>query len=167
MKKLIPLKFSVLSIKIFITRVVVKIKISNTKERLKQIMNTRSIKQVDILNLTRPLCETYNIKLNKSDLSQYLSGKVEPNQHKLYILSEALDVSVVWLMGYDVPMEKLNINDEHVADSIIEHKYGKDFLEIAKLYTKLDNIDKKQIKDRLQCILKLKKYNTNSSFKKT
>ena len=44
--------------------------------------------------------------MNKSDISQYVSGKVEPNQDKLYVLAKALNVSEAWLMGYDVPMER-------------------------------------------------------------
>lgn len=69
-------------------------------------MTERNLKQVDILNLATPFCQKYGIKLNKNDLSQYVSGKVEPGQNKLYILGQALNVSEAWLMGFDVPMEK-------------------------------------------------------------
>ncbi len=78
----------------------------NTATRLKYLMETRKIRQIDILNLTMPFCEKYQIKMNKSDISQYVSGKVEPNQNKLAILSMALGVSESWLAGYDVPMER-------------------------------------------------------------
>lgn len=80
-------------------------KVSNTSERLKQIMKERNLRQVDILRLTEYYCKTYNVKMNKSDISQYCSGKVEPNQDKLFILSAALNVNISWLMGYDVPSE--------------------------------------------------------------
>ena len=83
-------------------------KTSNTAERLKEIMSTRKLKQIDILNLAAPFCKEYNVKLNKNDLSQYVSGKVEPGQHKLKILGLALDVNEAWLMGYDVPMSTSN-----------------------------------------------------------
>lgn len=78
----------------------------NTSDRLKQIMYERNLKQIDILNMANPFCEKYGIKLNKNDLSQYVSGKVEPGQHKLYILGLTLNVSEAWLMGFDVPMER-------------------------------------------------------------
>lgn len=81
---------------------------SNTAERLKQLISERNLKQVDILKLAEPYCKKYSIKLNKNDLSQYISGKVEPGQNKLYILGLALNVSEVWLMGYDVPMNKVS-----------------------------------------------------------
>lgn len=75
----------------------------NTSYRLNQIMEERNLKQVDILNLSEPYCKKYNVKLRRNDLSQYVSGKVEPGQYKLFVLSKALGVSEAWLMGYDVP----------------------------------------------------------------
>lgn len=78
----------------------------NTAIRLKKIMEERNLRQVDILNKTLPYCEKYGVKMNKSDISQYCSGKSEPNQDKLFVLGEALNVNEAWLMGYDVPMER-------------------------------------------------------------
>ena len=64
-------------------------------------MEEKNFKQVDILERAKPYCEEYNVKLTKSDLSQYLSGKVMPKQAKLFILSKALGVRSSWLLGYD------------------------------------------------------------------
>lgn len=50
-------------------------KIENTATRLDYIMKERGIKQVDLLNLLKPYCVKYNVKMNKSDISQYLSDK--------------------------------------------------------------------------------------------
>ena len=86
---------------------VIYLKKKSTSERLIEIMNSKNLRQVDILNLAKPFCEKYNIKLGKSDLSQFINGKVEPGQWKLTILSLALNVSEAWLMGFDVPMERL------------------------------------------------------------
>lgn len=69
-------------------------------------MNDRNLKQVDILEMTKPYCIKYDVKMNKSDISQYVSGKVEPNQEKLFILAKALNVNEAWLMGFDVPLRK-------------------------------------------------------------
>ncbi len=80
----------------------------NTSERLKEIMEIRNLKQIDIVNLAKPFCEKYNIKLGRNDLSQYVSGKIEPAQNKLLVLSKALDVNIAWLMGLDVPMRSLD-----------------------------------------------------------
>lgn len=92
----------------------------NTALRLQRIMKERNLKQVDILRLAEPFCKKYNIKLNKSDLSQFVNGKFTPGQWKLTILGLALDVSEAWLMGYDVPMERTQqpptIEDEKLLD---------------------------------------------------
>lgn len=72
-----------------------------TAERLRQIMSERGLRQVDILNACRPYCEEYGVKLGKNDLSQYISGKVQPGQDKLTVLGAALNVDEVWLLGYD------------------------------------------------------------------
>jgi hypothetical protein len=80
----------------------------NTALRLQKIMNERGLKQTDILKLAEPYCAKYKVKLNKSDLSQFVNGKVVPGQWKLTILGLALNVSEAWLMGLDVPMEREN-----------------------------------------------------------
>ena len=78
----------------------------NTAMRLKQIMRERNLRQVDVLKLAEPYCKQFGLKLTKSDMSQFLSGKVVPGQWKLSLLGRALNVSEAWLMGYDVPMER-------------------------------------------------------------
>ena len=84
----------------------------NTSVRLNKIMEERNLRQVDILERVKPFCIKYDIKMNKSDLSQYVSGKVEPSQEKLVILGMALNVSEAWLMGFDVPMERTSATRE-------------------------------------------------------
>lgn len=90
---------------------------SNTAERLKLIMAERNLKQVDILNRCAPYCKKYNVKLGRSDLSQYISGKAIPKQDKLTVLAEALNVTEPYLMGYDD--EEKNIDDK-IAELIKE-----------------------------------------------
>ncbi|MFI3236779.1 MAG: S24 family peptidase [Lachnospiraceae bacterium] len=80
-----------------------------TSDRLKQIMRDRDLRQVDILELCKPLCDKYNVKIERNGLSQYVSGKVEPKQDKLSIISQALKINEAWLMGYDVPMNRNTI----------------------------------------------------------
>ena len=81
-------------------------------------MNNRHLKQVDILRLAAPFCEENDIKLNRNDLSQYVNGKVEPRQSKLYILGQALKVNEAWLMGYDVPMHQKGIVEPNSSSQI-------------------------------------------------
>ena len=103
----------------------------NTAIRLKTIMNMRGLRQVDILNLTVPYCQKYSVKMNKSDISQYCSGKTEPNQEKLFILGNALNVSEAWLMGFDVPMERVSGKTENKQISFTSEK-SKEILEICE-----------------------------------
>lgn len=65
--------------------------------RLARALAIRGMKQSE-------LCE--KTKIPKSAISQYLSGLFEPKQDRLHIIAQALDVDPVWLMGFDVPMEK-------------------------------------------------------------
>lgn len=65
--------------------------------RLKKALSIRKMTQAE-------LCQKTNIP--KSALSEYLKGLYDPKQDRLVILSEALNVDPVWLMGFDVPMEK-------------------------------------------------------------
>ena len=55
-------------------------KISNTQERLKLIMEEKNLRQVDLLNKCMPYCKKYNVRLGRNDISQYVSGKAEPTQ---------------------------------------------------------------------------------------
>lgn len=97
----------------------------NTSDRLRQIMNERNLRQIDILNLTVPYCKKYDVKMNKSDISQYVSGKVEPNQDKLAVLGMALGVNEAWLMGYDIPRErKAFSSDEAEKDFTLIDKFS-------------------------------------------
>lgn len=97
-----------------------------TAERLQYLMDIRGLKQVDILKMVEPYCKKYKIKLGKSDLSQFVSGKVKPGQSKLSILGMALNVSEGWLMGLPVPMERTDesaaLDDESGAVDLIDYQ---------------------------------------------
>lgn len=71
--------------------------IESCAKRLRKALEIRNMKQSE-------LCQ--RSKIASSAMSEYLSGKYEPKQDKIYIMSEALNVDPVWLMGFDVPMEK-------------------------------------------------------------
>lgn len=65
--------------------------------RISKALSIRGMKQSE-------LCEKTGIP--KSAISQYISGSFEPKQDRLFLIAQALDVDPVWLMGFDVPMEK-------------------------------------------------------------
>lgn len=86
---------------------------TDTSTRLRQIMSTRNLKQVDILNLSLPYQNKFSIKLSKSTLSQYVNGIQSPDQNRIYLLAQTLGVSEAWLMGFDVPMVESKTNSEN------------------------------------------------------
>lgn len=78
-------------------------KTSNTSERLKWLMDEKGLRQRDIIEMCKPFCDRYGVKMSRADLSQWISGKVKPRQDKLSVLAMGLGVNEIWLMGYDVP----------------------------------------------------------------
>ena len=65
--------------------------------RIKKALSIRNMRQSE-------LCE--RTKIPKSALSEYIKGIYEPKQDRVFLISQALNVDPVWLMGFDVPMEK-------------------------------------------------------------
>ncbi len=124
-----------------------------TAVRLKQIMQERNIKQVDILELCEPYCIKYNEKMGKSILSQYVSGAVDPGQTKLTILGLALNVNEIWLMGYDVPRER---------DTVVGIKISMDEQELLDDYHSLNDLGKDEARKRVNELTKLEQYKNNS-----
>lgn len=136
-----------------------------TADRLKQIMNERGLKQVDILESCKPYCEKYGVKLAKNDLSQYISGKVQPGQDKLSILGLALNVNEVWLMGYNVPPGKdelrnieQQLKSETAACELFEKCYGKEAFQAVTLFLQLDTLDQGRAIGNMEEMLKADKY---------
>jgi repressor LexA len=80
--------------------------VESFQNRLQKAMNIRNIKQVELVEKS---------KLDKSLLNKYLSGVSNAGQKKLTALANALNVNEVWLMGYDVPMERELKIDKNIA----------------------------------------------------
>lgn len=72
-------------------------RISTTAERLREAMRVRNVKQADLVQATG---------LIKSAVSRYVSGEYEPKQEAVFLLAQALNVSEMWLWGYDVSPER-------------------------------------------------------------
>lgn len=92
-------------------------KLSNSKERLKEMMDKLGLKQVDI-------CKKCGIQ--KSALSNYLNGTREPRQDQISLICDPYGINPTWLMGYDVPMfiEELIHKDPIAYAKHLESKFG-------------------------------------------
>jgi transcriptional regulator with XRE-family HTH domain len=68
-----------------------------TASRLREAMALRGIKQNELVQASG---------IDKGAISRYLSGAYEPKSGAISKLAVALDVSEMWLWGYDVPIER-------------------------------------------------------------
>ena len=66
--------------------------------RLKQAMVRKGYKQADLIREA----SKYGVKLGRSQVSQYVSGKTMPRVDVMHALSGVLDVQLSWLEGEDV-----------------------------------------------------------------
>ena len=92
--------------------------VSSFKDRLKELLEMRNMKQIDLVKLTQENAKTYGKALTRSMVSRYLSGEYEPNSSNIVMIAELLDVSEAWLLGFDVPMRKDNSSKQLLSDNI-------------------------------------------------
>ena len=95
---------------------------ATSTERINQIMKEKRLRQIDVLNLAKPFQEKYNIKFSKSHLSQYVNGKSNPDNEKIFLLSKVFGVTEAWLLGYDVHryerIEEAKINEPQTSQGL-------------------------------------------------
>lgn len=73
------------------------------KDRLKQVMSERKISQSELSRRTG---------IGRNSISDYLNGKYEAKQDKVFELAKALNVNEAWLMGFDISKNrKIENND--------------------------------------------------------
>ncbi len=84
-----------------------------TTQRLNQLISESGLRQVEILEKSKPYQKELDVKMGKSALSQYISGKSNPDQDKLVLLAKTFGVSEAWLLGFDVPREPTANNIVH------------------------------------------------------
>ena len=108
-------------------------------ERLKEAMELKGLKQADVIRLAQPFGEPVGIRIGKSHMSQYVSGKTEPRRDILKVLAQALEVDYLWLEGDDVAMTA----DSHPAkeqQSKNSWSIGEDGMRTFNKSSKLDNV---------------------------
>lgn len=95
------------------------------QERFIKVVRERGLKQIEISDRTG---------IPRGQINEYLKGKCKPKQDKLHMIAKALNVSPIWLMGYDVPMNDIdnivkttrdNINDilNNLNENQLEQAY--------------------------------------------
>lgn len=103
-------------------------RVATTPERMREAMSITGKKQVDIVKATG---------IDKGSISNYLSGRYEPKQEAIYKIALALNVSEMWLWGYDVPMDRPQAqkNNDAISDIVVRLRTDENFLlAVKKIY---------------------------------
>lgn len=111
-------------------------KVSTISERLQFAMDKRKIKQIDLARVA---------DVNQGALSRYLKGSYEPKSATIYKLALALDVSDMWLEGYDVPMERSRKQKEIDFKNNLYKKIASD-MDLLKTISQYYNLPKEKQK---------------------
>jgi transcriptional regulator with XRE-family HTH domain len=116
------------------------------KDRLRFALDLREKKAVDIAR---------DLKIPKSAISQYLSGyRTIQDSRRLYIIAEYLNVSEAWLMGFDVPMERMNQKKaDTISDVVLKMKSDPEFFSLVKTLNELDSEKINGVKQMLSAFL--------------
>lgn len=114
-------------------------KIAKTSDRLREAMTARGKKQADLVRATG---------LDRGSISSYLSDKYEPKQNAINKLAIALSVSEMWLWGYDVPMERTEVQKKNdaIADIVMKLRKDDELLSMMEDISKLDDEKRQAIK---------------------
>ena len=111
---------------------------STFADRLNNRMKEKRIKQIELVRMA----EQKGIKLGKSHISQYVSGKTVPRKEILQFLADSLEVEPDWLLGMDEKKidDSTNIKSKDNIYIIAEKKGKGEGMREFKKSTKLDNV---------------------------
>lgn len=107
-------------------------------ERLKQALNERGMKPIELSELTG---------ISKSSISDWINGKYEAKSDKILLIAKALNVNESFLIGLQVPMD----NDTQKIESRKKNINNKTVSELIEIMNKLDEAGQ-------SAILKFAKY---------
>lgn len=118
-----------------------------TAKRLREALNDNNMKAQELADKTG---------INKASISQYINGSHAPSNLSAGKMAEVLNVSPLWLMGFEVIREVRTENKE-ILDKMfdsgeveIAKEHEKKALELYEKYTKADP----NIKAAIEALLK-------------
>lgn len=102
------------------------------QNRIKEALSLRGMKQVELAEKSG---------LNQQKINPWINQRWQPKQDSLYKMAKVLDVSELWLAGYDVAMErpKEQKKMDQLAESILRLKADKRYIELVNKIVKLDD----------------------------
>jgi len=116
-------------------------------ERLREAMLEAGKKQADLARETG---------LDKGALSSYLSGKYEPKQKAIAALARALNVTEMWLWGYDVPKVRTpeQKKNDTLVDVVSKLRNDPEFFEVVAQLAELPAEEYKSLKSIISALRK-------------
>ncbi|MEE1353492.1 MAG: aminotransferase class I/II-fold pyridoxal phosphate-dependent enzyme [Acutalibacteraceae bacterium] len=84
-------------------------------QRLNAAMHEKGLKQVDIIRAA----EERGVRLGKSHISQYVSGKTVPRDNILQVLADILEVDKEWLGGKNAMKPARNFTKSKKLDNVL------------------------------------------------
>ena len=112
------------------------------RNRLREALALRQMRPIELSEKTG---------IAKSMISYYLNGKTKPKADRIYIISQALDISEAWLLGYDVPMNRTEEQKKNDAlvQVIAKLRKDPDFFEVVSILAGLESDEYASIKHLL------------------
>lgn len=124
------------------------VKQAELKDRLQEALDICDKKPVDLVK---------DLNIPKSAISQYLSGssKNMPSE-RLYSICKYLNVSEAWMMGYDVPKERpqMQKNNDILSDIIVRLRTDSEFFATVQSLNSLDKERLSGVQQMLSAFMK-------------
>lgn len=118
------------------------------KDRIKEALEKREITQTELAD---------KAKIDKGQLSSYISGKYKPRQNNIDALSSALNVNEAWLMGFDVPMERHNAKASAEITVYKVHCETENESKLILSYRELNNANQSRVRAYTENLLSAQK----------
>ena len=120
-------------------------RVASTSARLEEAMRNANKKQIDVARETG---------LSHSTISRYLSGAVEPRQDATHKIAVCLNVSELWLWGYDVPMSRTaeQKKNDDLVQVIAKLRKDPEFFEVVSMLASLPAAEYESIKSLLTAL---------------
>lgn len=120
------------------------------KNRIEQALNIRNMKQVELVEKTG---------LSKGSINHWIKQRYQPKQNAIMKMAKALEVSEMWLAGYDVPMERpaAQIKNDELVQLINNIRKNED---LKKLFISICSLSSDQRKTIESMVSELTKLNS-------
>lgn len=116
--------------------------IESISKRLNYALALRHMSQAELSKKT---------KISTGSLSQYMNDRINPKQDRICIMAKALYVSELWLMGFDVPMERSKEIKINYVD--LDPEITDDIRLLVERYKRLDEQKREHILKTLEYML--------------